>query len=135
MTPGQDVVAQWLCAARAGEREALGQALESCRRYLLLVARGEIDTALQSKASASDLVQETFLDAQRDFAQFQGSTEPELLAWLRQILLHRINKFSRHYRDTAKRQVGREVQLHAGSSSEIPPFEVTSAPTCRGRYA
>lgn len=33
-------VGRWLLDARAGSREALGRALESCRRYLLLVAAG-----------------------------------------------------------------------------------------------
>jgi hypothetical protein len=36
----------WLLAARAGSREAIGEALESCRRYLLQIAREELDPAL-----------------------------------------------------------------------------------------
>jgi RNA polymerase sigma-70 factor (ECF subfamily) len=46
---------------------------------------------------SSDLVQEAFLEAHRDFVQFAGSTEAELLAWLRRIL-------ARNLADTARYQ-------------------------------
>jgi RNA polymerase sigma-70 factor (ECF subfamily) len=102
-----------LPAARAGSREALGQALEICRGYLLRVANQGLDADLQAKGGASDLVQETFLEAQRDFGCFQGSSEEELLAWLRQLLLHNVANFSRRYRGTEKRHLAREVELDA----------------------
>jgi RNA polymerase sigma-70 factor (ECF subfamily) len=117
---------QWLGAARAGSSEALGNALEACRRYLLRVAQRELDPQLRSKGSASDLVQQTFLEAQRDFARFQGDSETELLAWLRQILLHNLANFSRSYRATDKRQLDREVALDDGSSSSKPGRQLTS---------
>lgn len=101
----------WLLAARAGSREAIGQALESCRRYLLQIAREELDPALQAKGGASDLVQETFLEAQRDFARFHGSSEKELRVWLRHLLLHHVLMFARRYRSTQKRGLERETPL------------------------
>jgi RNA polymerase sigma-70 factor (ECF subfamily) len=110
--------AQRLAAARAGSSEALGQLLEGCRGYLLLVAERELDPDLRAKGGASDLVQEALVDAVRDFARFEGDTEAALLAWLRRLLLHNLTDFTRLYRDTDKRQVGREVPLAAGDSSE-----------------
>jgi RNA polymerase sigma-70 factor (ECF subfamily) len=89
--------------------------LEACRRYLLRIAQHELDPKLQAKGGASDLVQETFLEAQRDFPRFHGNTEAELLAWLRQLLRFRLSKFQRQYRGTKKRQVGREVALEASN--------------------
>src|SRR5262245_349391 len=115
--PGKNSAAALLAAARAGSREGLGQALEACRAYLLGVANKELDHALQAKGGASDLVQETFLEAQRDFPRFQGSSEAELLAWLRQILLHRLGKFARRFSGTQKRQVASEVPLTTDGSS------------------
>ncbi len=108
--PARDA-SQFLPAARAGSREALGEALELCRGYLLRVANQGLDADLRAKGGASDLVQQTFLEAQRDFPGFHGSSEQELLAWLRQMLLHNVANFSRSYRDTEKRRVGREVDL------------------------
>ena len=83
--------------ARAGDSAALGELLETYRNYLRLVARTQMGPGLYLQLSASDLVQETFLEAHRDFPAFAGSTEPELLAWLRQILV-------RNLIDQAKRE-------------------------------
>jgi RNA polymerase sigma-70 factor (ECF subfamily) len=120
MTEPAHDAAQWLPAARAGSREALGRVLFAARRYLLGIARQELDPDLRAKNCPSDLVQETFVEAQRDFGQFQGDTEAELLAWLRQLLLHRVGKLRRRYRDTHKRRLVREVALGGDSSSEGP---------------
>jgi len=109
-----------VAAARLGSREALGQALEACRLYLLSIADRRLDEDLRAKGGASDLVQETFLEAQRDFKQFRGSSPDELRAWLRQVLLHNVGAFTRRFRTTSKRAVGLEVALQtAGSSADL----------------
>jgi RNA polymerase sigma-70 factor, ECF subfamily len=108
--------AQWLPAARAGSGEALGQVLESCRGYLLLIAQQELDAALQAKGGASDLVQQTFLEAQRDFSGFHGTTHAALLAWMRQLLLNNLANFRRDFQRD-KRRVTREIALALGDSS------------------
>jgi RNA polymerase sigma-70 factor, ECF subfamily len=121
-------VGQRLEAARAGSREALGEALEACRAYLLVVAEREIDPALRAKGGASDLVQQTFLEAQRDFGGFHGSTAEQLRAWLRQVLRNNLTSFARQYRDTQKRQAGREVGLPQSRPSG-PGGLATDTPT------
>jgi RNA polymerase sigma-70 factor (ECF subfamily) len=100
--------------------EALGQALEEFRHYLLRIAEQELAPDLRAKGGASDLVQLTFLEAQRDFAKFHGDSAPELRAWLRCLLVDNLANFERHYRATAKRRVAREVALDPGSSSPLP---------------
>ena len=72
--------------ARNGDASAAGVLLERCRNYLNLVARTQLEHALAVRADASDIVQETFLEAHRDLHRFKGSSEHELLAWLRTIL-------------------------------------------------
>ncbi len=79
-----------LAAPRGGSRQALGELLEACRAYLLIVAEQELATDLRRKAGASGLVQETFLQAQRDVGRFQGESENELRAWLRQVLINNL---------------------------------------------
>jgi RNA polymerase sigma-70 factor (ECF subfamily) len=113
-----------IAEARGGSPDALGRLLEFSRNYLLQVANAELDSQLQAKAGGSDLVQETFLEAQRIFARFQGTSEPDLLAWLRAILLNKVATFTRHYRGTGKRQVGREVP-----PDDAPPEPAAAAPT------
>src|SRR6202040_2404394 len=72
--------------ARAGDDAARGRLLEAYRSYLTLLARVQLGRDLQGKVDPSDLVQEAFLEAHRDFGQFQGQTEAELRAWLRRLL-------------------------------------------------
>src|SRR5262249_46663651 len=63
------------------------------------------------KVEAADLVQETFLAAHRHFVRFRGTTEPELVSWLRQILASRLAKVLRHYWGTQSRDVRMERAL------------------------
>jgi RNA polymerase sigma-70 factor (ECF subfamily) len=98
-----------LAAARGGSADALGRAFEACRAYLLLVAERELDPALRAKGGASDLVQQTFLEAQQDFARFHGASADELRAWLRQLLIHNLANFARRYRRAGKRRLDREA--------------------------
>src|SRR5262245_49971903 len=120
MTASVDNLGPLLSAARSGSVDALGQMLEAHRAYLLHVANQELASDLQAKGGGSDLVQETFLEAHQDFARFQGSTEDELLAWLRGLLRHRLANFARRYRGTQKRGLGREEALDALLADDLP---------------
>src|SRR5262249_43559834 len=83
--------------ARGGEVTALGQLLELYRNYLRLLARTQVDGALRARLDPSDLVQETLLEAYRDFPRFFGGTENELMAWLRRILVRNLaDQLKRH---------------------------------------
>jgi RNA polymerase sigma-70 factor (ECF subfamily) len=97
--------------ARAGDRPALGRLLESYRAYLSVLARVQIGRRLQGKADASDVVQEAFLGAARDFGQFRGTSEGEFRAWLRQILASLLANLVRHYQGTQRRDIRLERQL------------------------
>jgi RNA polymerase sigma-70 factor (ECF subfamily) len=113
-------ISQWLPEARTGSLEALGQLLETYRRYLLLIAEHELDSVLHAKGGASDLVQETFLEAQQAFPRFHGDSEEELRAWLRRLLLNNVANFTRRYQATDKRKVAREVPLETREGLETP---------------
>ena len=97
--------------AREGDAKSLGRLLEMYRTYLSLCARVQISRRLQGKIDASDLVQETFLEASQSFRQFNGATEAELLAWLRQILVSRVAKLVRRFYGTQRRDVRLEHDL------------------------
>jgi RNA polymerase sigma-70 factor (ECF subfamily) len=96
--------------AGAGNAKALGQLLETYRVYLRFLARQQIGRRLQGKVDPSDLVQEAFLGATRDFPHFRGSTEKEFLGWLRQILASLLANLVRHH-GTQKRNFRLEEQL------------------------
>jgi RNA polymerase sigma-70 factor (ECF subfamily) len=79
-------VSQRLAAARGGSREALGQTLAEHQAFLLALARQQLPPDLRAKGGASDLVQETLLNAYEHFAQCRCDTPAQLRAWLRRIL-------------------------------------------------
>jgi RNA polymerase sigma-70 factor (ECF subfamily) len=97
--------------ARAGDSEALGRLLEIYRNYLSLLARLQVGMRLQGKVDPADLVQETFLEAHRDLGQFRGTSEKELIAWLRQILATNLANLIRHYYGTQRRDMNLEREL------------------------
>lgn len=94
--------------ARSGSIAALGQLLEACRGYLLAVASRELPAHLQAKVDAADVVQETFIEATRDFASFRGETEQQYLGWLRGILRHNLADVARYF-ESGCRDLSQEV--------------------------
>ncbi len=102
---------QLMQLAKAGESSALGKLLQHYTSYLTLLARVQLGRRLQGKLDPADLVQETFVQAQRNFAGFQGRTEAEWIAWLRQILGSRIAKLLRRYLGTQRRNVRLEREV------------------------
>src|SRR5262249_8249416 len=104
-------VADLLERARRNQPGELDRLFASCRNYLAVLARAQVESWLRAKVDASDLIQQTLLEAYRDFDHFRGSTEAGWLAWLRRIRAHTAATFIRQYRGTAKRQARREVAL------------------------
>ncbi|MFO0966017.1 MAG: sigma-70 family RNA polymerase sigma factor [Gemmataceae bacterium] len=83
------------------------------RDYLKVLARAQLDPRLQAKLDASDLVQQTLLEAHRDMEQFRGQTRAELAAWLRRILARNLAGVLRDL-NRQKREVERERSLERG---------------------
>lgn len=98
---------------------ALGKLLETFGPRLLLVATSEISGRLQGKADPADIVQDVFLLAHRKFARFRGRSLSELWVWLRRILRRTLLNFNRRYRDSAKRQITREVDLKCAQGLQL----------------
>ncbi len=59
-------------AASGVESKADDEAIEGFRSYLLRVAERALRPALKTKEGASDVVQETLVDAHRKFRRFEG---------------------------------------------------------------
>jgi RNA polymerase sigma-70 factor (ECF subfamily) len=129
-----DSVATLLSQARAGDTAALDRLFGLCRNFVGVVAQAQVDSWLRAKVDASDLVQQSLLEAYQGFGGFHGGTEAEWLAWLKRIVGRNAADFVRHYQGAAKRQASREVALEsptgfpvatpAGGSQETPSREL-----------
>jgi RNA polymerase sigma-70 factor (ECF subfamily) len=130
--------------ARAGDGQALGQMLELYRNYLTLLARLQFGRRLQGKADPSDVVQEAFLSAYRNFERFCGTSEAELVSWLRKILATSLATFARRYFGTGRRDPRLERELCAdleqssqalGTAPLVAPGESPSQQAARREQA
>jgi RNA polymerase sigma-70 factor (ECF subfamily) len=95
----------------SGSPPAVLADLERYRGWLAVLARLQVAPRFRAKFDPSDIVQQTLLEAVRDWPRFRGRTEPELAVWLRQILAHVLLHEMRRYGGAQRRDVGREVSL------------------------
>jgi RNA polymerase sigma-70 factor (ECF subfamily) len=97
---------------------------ERFRDYLRLLARLQMDARLRAKLDASDIVQQTLLQAHVHRDQYRGETEAELAGWLRAILANTLATAARRFAAEA-RDLIRERPLHnfmAESSARIESY-------------
>jgi RNA polymerase sigma-70 factor (ECF subfamily) len=79
------------------------------------IANQEILPGGRRGFAASDIVQETFLEAHRDFATFFGQCDRDLRSWLRRMLLHNLVDLVRRHQESVKRGAGQRVLGQASS--------------------
>lgn len=97
-------------SAQNGDDEAVNQLFTQYRPFLRLFAEQAVGQMIQRREDASDIVQQTELEAYRAIAEFRGTSEPEFSAWIKQILRRNV---SNTVRDNwaAKRDQRREKYL------------------------
>ncbi len=104
-------VGQLFSSARAGSNSSLGKLLTLYSNYLKLLVTAQLDARLKGRVSASDIVQESFFEAHRDFPQFRGESPGEFIVWLRRIVVNNILRVVEQHVMTEKRDVRREVSM------------------------
>jgi len=106
--------------ARQGDREALGRLLEAQRPALHGLAERQLEGRIAVRVAASDIIQQTFLEAHRNFEQFAGQGPEEWLAWLWRILDHNVATAIRDHAILQKRSVCRERSLDDSQHGGAP---------------
>ncbi len=86
--------------------------LDRYRSYLHVLARAQLHPEVRPRLDASDIVQQTLLEAHRDREHFRGENAAQLAGWLRRILARNVQNALRDMR-RAKRDPAREQPLAA----------------------
>lgn len=107
----QGEIDKLFASAREGSTSCLGRLLTLYSNYLKLLIATQLDDRLRVRVSPSDIVQETFFEAHRDFQQFRGQSPGEFVAWLRKILVNNILRVVEQHLLAEKRDVRREISL------------------------
>lgn len=122
----EERVRELISKAKGGDEAARDELLEGCRNYVRLMARSQVETWMQTKVDASDLIQQTLLEAYQGLSQFEGESEAEWYAWIKQILAHNTQDFIRQFR-TAKRDARKEVRLNRqGDDDSIRALDLSA---------
>ena len=109
---------QQIEAAQAGNLVAMANLLEAYRTYLMLLARLQIDRSIQGRLSASDVVQDTFLQAKRYFdfdalapTRVKGKVEPVRV--YRVISIKRQSMATKGLVGIETKTIGRDAELQS----------------------
>lgn len=86
--------------------------MERFRNYLRILAQAHIHPRLHAKLDASDVVQQTLVQAWQGRDAFRGQNEAQQAAWLRRILGNCLADLLRDW-SREKRDVGREQPIQA----------------------
>lgn len=105
---------QLIREAQNGSPHAVNELIRSVQGYLLLVANQELAPGLRTKVAASDVVQQTLVQAEQNLGQFRGESRETLLHWMRTILRNEICAAHRGYQ-AGKRDKSREAPVDSES--------------------
>jgi len=108
------VLKDLLTRARAGDEVAIEHLFRRLYPFMLLCAREELDSDLRAKVRESDLVQQSCLEAHREFPKLNSSTVEGLVQWMVAIL--RSNAADLRRRFAAQRRQGIEPSFSLDDS-------------------
>lgn len=92
--------------------------LEQYRSYLILMARLQLEGPWRNRIDASDIVQQTLLEAHQQPPSIEGGSG-DLAVWLRRALANNIRDALRHMR-RQKRDIRRQQSLDDGLQEGVP---------------
>lgn len=100
--------------------DAIGERLNRCRDHLIRRANRLISPELRLSVGASDLVQETYVDAARKLGSMPEANSDALRAWLYRIMVLNLAEKRREL-GAAKRDVHRVIGLEETPADGVGP--------------
>lgn len=108
------------------DRERLLFRFNEMRELLIVLANEKISREIRAKVGASDIVQQTMLEAYQHVDNFRPQDDRHILNWLSKILLNNVRDISKSFRKVKKRSIGREKRLR--SDGNIPDRMLRAEP-------
>lgn len=125
MWPDSDTTRQLLHCAGEGEGSAVNELLERHREALRRMVAARMDRGMAQRVDASDIVQETLLEAHRRLRDYLGDAAMPFHLWLRQIAKDRLIDAHRRHR-AQRRDVGREQSLAPAGGADQSSFDLAA---------
>jgi RNA polymerase sigma-70 factor (ECF subfamily) len=107
-------VAALVARLRAGDHAALAELFDRHREKLRRMVLLRLDSRLAGRVSASDVLQEAYIDALKRVDHYFDKPDQPFFGWLRLVVGQRLADVHREHL-AQKRNAGREVSMHAGA--------------------
>ena len=99
-------------SAATGDRQALGDLLESFRSKLTRIVKFRMDPRLYGRLDAEDIVQDAFIEASQRFENYVNEQDMPIFLWLRFITIQKLFQLHRKHLGAKIRDAGREISIH-----------------------
>jgi RNA polymerase sigma-70 factor (ECF subfamily) len=106
------------CSGKEERRELLGILFVKCISRLRSAIHVRMDPRLSRRVSASDVIQETFLEATQRLDEYLRAPDMPFYLWLRFLALQRVKMLHRHHVGAQARDLRREVPAVGGPEPE-----------------
>ncbi len=100
-------------AAATGDQSALATILDTHRERLRHMVAMRLNPIVRARLNPSDVLQESFLDARKKFAEYAANPKHSVYFWLRNLVARRLGKIHRFHLDAEMRDAKREMPLEA----------------------
>jgi RNA polymerase sigma-70 factor, ECF subfamily len=100
---------------RAGDSAALAELFDKHREKLRRMVQLRLDHRLAGRVSASDVLQEAYIDALKRVEHYFEKPDQPFFGWLRLVVSQRMADIHREHL-AQKRNAGREVPIHGGAT-------------------
>jgi RNA polymerase sigma-70 factor (ECF subfamily) len=101
--------------ACAGDRKAVNEIFARYRDRLRRMVDMRLDSRLQARIDASDVIQEAYVDVVSRLEEYLRDPRLPLFLWLRLVVGDRLTKLHRHHLGARMRDAGLEVSLYRGA--------------------
>jgi RNA polymerase sigma-70 factor (ECF subfamily) len=101
-----------------GDQQVLASLFSRYKDRLRRMIELRLDARLRSRVSASDVVQEAYLDALKRLPHFQADSTVPFFVWLRTVTVQRLIQVHRQHLGAKGRDAAKAVQLRHGVSNE-----------------